>query len=168
MHYESKAGPQPEQSESFHAKTYLGRVQAADYPAAMDALLKTLPPPPLQKRFNIATMATEQCKPDGSFYNLEEARPPLFKCTEWTEQRAIPILIQRGIIHTDLPKQGNNSQMNPQRQPATSHIHTQQGNIQQALHPSQVPQGSTGWIYDQQHQRFKRFDGQQWIWAPSQ
>ncbi|CZT52776.1 uncharacterized protein RSE6_14145 [Rhynchosporium secalis] len=56
------------------------------------------PPPPKQKHFNTRTMRTEQMKPDGSFYESGEPRPPMIKCTEWTEEQAIPALYNSGIL----------------------------------------------------------------------
>jgi hypothetical protein len=103
MQYQKKAGRRPEQSLTFHAKEYLGKVRAADYPDEVDRLLRSLPPPPRQKRFNPQTMAYERCKPDGSSYDTGQSLPPLMKCTEWTENNAIPKLIEQGLLQTGLP-----------------------------------------------------------------
>ncbi|KAH9220779.1 hypothetical protein DL95DRAFT_266785, partial [Leptodontidium sp. 2 PMI_412] len=56
------------------------------------------PPPPKQKHFNVETMRTEQMKPDGTFYQPDEYRPPTIKCTEWTENQAIPALYESGVL----------------------------------------------------------------------
>ena len=96
--YQSKSGRPPEQSDTFHQKFYLGLVRAADYPDVVEQLLQSLTPPPRQRRFNPSTMAWEQCKPDGTPYGPHETRPPYRKCTEWTEQQAIPTLQQHGLI----------------------------------------------------------------------
>ena len=98
MEYQRKRGRQPEQSDTFHGKTYLGRVRASDYPDVVERLLQSLPRPPRQRRFNPNKMLWEQCKPDGSYYSPHEAPPPYMKCTEWTEQMAIPTLQQHGLI----------------------------------------------------------------------
>ncbi|TVY39518.1 hypothetical protein LSUB1_G003956 [Lachnellula subtilissima] len=64
----------------------------------MDKILAAQPPPPKQKHFNIATMKTEQMKPDGTFYEPGEDRPPMIKCTEWTVNQAIPALYASGVL----------------------------------------------------------------------
>jgi hypothetical protein len=98
MHYDSKRGKRPEESESFYAKEILGTVDASDYPHEVDKVLSALPPPPKQKSFNIKTMKTEQMKPDGTFYSPGEPRPPMIKCTEWTVNQAIPALYASGVL----------------------------------------------------------------------
>ncbi|KAF2033737.1 hypothetical protein EK21DRAFT_98136 [Setomelanomma holmii] len=92
MRYENKPGRNPELSQTYYAKTYLGRIRSEDYPTRLDQVLQTLPPPHRQRAFNPKTMATEQIRPDGSFYQANEQKPPYIKCIEWTEQRAIPAL----------------------------------------------------------------------------
>jgi hypothetical protein len=99
MKYGRKHEEAPELSDTFHAKTLLGKVLANDYPGPVEALLHTVPPPPRQKRFDPASMSWEQCKSDGTPYASHETRPPYSKCTEWTEQRAIPALLRAGLIH---------------------------------------------------------------------
>jgi hypothetical protein len=101
MKYERKPGNAPESSEVFHRKDVLGNVQASDYPDAMDRILLLQPPPHPRKAFNIRTYKTEACKPDGTFYGQHEQRPKFFKCTEWVEEKAIPALLQGGIIQLD-------------------------------------------------------------------
>jgi hypothetical protein len=102
MQYQRKAKRRPEQSLTFHAKEYIGTVAAENYPAAIDTFLKSLQPPPQQKRFNPTTMAYERCKPDSSAYDARESPPPLMKCTEWTQNSAIPTLIQQALIQTNM------------------------------------------------------------------
>ncbi|KAF2741246.1 hypothetical protein EJ04DRAFT_530334 [Polyplosphaeria fusca] len=82
MRYEQKAGQKPELSQTFYAKTNLGRIRVEDYPAHLDEVLQTIPPPPRQRAFNPKTMRTEQIKSDGSFYGPNEQTPPYIKCTE--------------------------------------------------------------------------------------
>ncbi|KAK2858508.1 hypothetical protein FQN49_004660 [Arthroderma sp. PD_2] len=99
MKYETRTmSSPPESSEAFHAKSKLGRVRKEDYPAAFEEELRAIPPPVRQRIFNPRTMALEQCKPDGTTYMPEEARPPYEKCTEWTNLKAIPALIKAGIL----------------------------------------------------------------------
>lgn len=100
MHYQRKAGRVPEESESFHARQYLGWVPVSCYPETFDAVLQSLPTPPRQRRFNPTTMKYERCRSDGTFYGPNENPPSLIKCTEWTEQSAIPALRQHGLIQT--------------------------------------------------------------------
>jgi len=98
MYYDTKKAKRPEESESFYAKEFLGAIKASDYPHKMDQVLRAQPPPPKQKNFNIKTMKTEQMKPDGTFYELSEPRPPMIKCTEWTVNQAIPALYASGVL----------------------------------------------------------------------
>lgn len=98
MHYDTKRGKRPEDSETFFSKDFLGTIQAADYPQKMNEVLSAQPPPPKQKNFNIMTMKTEQMKPDGTFYAPGESRPPMIKCTEWTVNQAIPALYSAGVL----------------------------------------------------------------------
>ncbi|KAF1842084.1 uncharacterized protein K460DRAFT_370088 [Cucurbitaria berberidis CBS 394.84] len=102
MSYESISGPNPELSQTYFAKTHLGRIRIEDYPERLDGLLQTVPPPPRQRAFNVKTMRTEQIKPDGTFYQADEQRPPFIKCTEWTEQQALPALYQHQLLHNNL------------------------------------------------------------------
>ena len=59
MRYERKIGKIPEESGTFHSKELLGKIQATGYPARVDQVCITQPPPPPQKRTN----KTEQFKP---------------------------------------------------------------------------------------------------------
>ncbi|KAF3483494.1 uncharacterized protein GIQ15_02818 [Arthroderma uncinatum] len=88
----------PESSEAFHAKTKLGRVRREDYPATFDEKLRGIPPPIRQRIFNPRTMTLEQCKLDGTLYMPGESKPPYEKCTEWTNLKAIPALIEARIL----------------------------------------------------------------------
>lgn len=98
MHYETKPGTRPEDAETFYRKDLIGTVLTSLYPAAVDEVCAAQPPPLRQKAFNVRTMRTEPCKPDGSFYGEGEQRPALFKCTEWIEQRAVPALRRGGVL----------------------------------------------------------------------
>ncbi|KAF1812911.1 hypothetical protein P152DRAFT_435204 [Eremomyces bilateralis CBS 781.70] len=100
MTYLREMESKPDLLETFHAVHYLGWVTSSSYPEAFDALLRSLPTPPRQRRFNIQTMKYERCGSDGAFYGPDEIAPPLVKCTEWTHQTAIPALLQKGLIQT--------------------------------------------------------------------
>lgn len=97
MKYDKRPGAQPEASRSFYNKELLGTVKASSL-LAIESICSELPPPPKQKSFNGITRRTEPIKPDGSFYKPGEPRAPLVKCTEWTEQQAIPALYQSGVL----------------------------------------------------------------------
>ncbi|KAL5349914.1 hypothetical protein ACLOAV_004948 [Pseudogymnoascus australis] len=98
MTYATRREGRPEDSEIFVQKEFIGTVESAIYPEKIHAVLKTLPPPPKQKKFNIKTMKTEQMKDDGSFYEPGEMRPRMVKCTEWTVEQAIPALYASGVL----------------------------------------------------------------------
>jgi hypothetical protein len=100
MQYERKRSGKPEASESHYTKQFLGHISVSDYPAAMDTICQSIPPPHKQKAYNAKTNRTEACKADGTFYGLGETRPPFFKCTEWTEQKVIPALLAQGVMKT--------------------------------------------------------------------
>lgn len=149
MRYESKSGRNPELSQTYHAKTYLGRIRVEDYPTRMDQVLQAVPPPHRQRAFNPTTMKTEQVKADGSFYDSDEQRPRYIKCTEWTEQRALPALYQHQLLHKNLsqaPLGGDGSQ----------------AQTTQATTDAAGP--STGWVWDNDQQKYRYWDGQKWIW----
>ncbi|EFW20641.1 hypothetical protein D8B26_003021 [Coccidioides posadasii str. Silveira] len=103
MTYQPKQGKQPETSQTFHRKEFLGLVQKSKYPDEVNRVCMSVPPPHAQKRFNPQTMRYEQFKPDGSFYAPGERRPKYFKCTEWTETKAIPALFQAGVLEQGAP-----------------------------------------------------------------
>lgn len=98
MRYEKKRGSRPEDSQSFHDKTLLGRVAKSKYPAELDRVCQAQPAPSRQKAFNTKTMKTEPVKPDGTFYGPGDPRPRLIKSTEWTEDRVIPALRRGGLL----------------------------------------------------------------------
>lgn len=100
MYYEKKSKGPPEQSQTFHEKQFMGYTTSTTYPQGWDNVLSRVPAPPKQKAFNIATMKTEPFKTLNplTFYEPGESRAPLIKCTEWTEQRAIPALQSLGLI----------------------------------------------------------------------
>jgi len=118
MHYESKLGRNPVTSQTFHSKEFLGHVNASDYPHRFDQVCRAQPAPPRQKAFNPVTGRHEPFKPDGTFYQPGEPRAPLFKCTEWTETRAIPALFHHNLIQTGTQQaQAAQSQASSSAQP---------------------------------------------------
>lgn len=145
MDYQRKDGKKPEQSDTFYAQQYLGWVSASSYPGAFDLLLQSLPTPPRQRRFSTSTMKYERCHPDGNWYGPSEQPPPLIKCTEWTEQTAIPALLQHSLIQTTgFPK------------PTTTQATTSSAQTSAS--------GSSGWIWDKDSKKYRFWDGSQWIW----
>ncbi|EJT76856.1 hypothetical protein GGTG_06770 [Gaeumannomyces tritici R3-111a-1] len=81
--------------------TYESRAAAAPERARWDALLRGLPTPPRQKAFNAATGRAELVKawvPGVVFYEPGEARHVPWKCTEWTNEHALPALWAAGFI----------------------------------------------------------------------
>ena len=98
MRYESKPADDPEDKEIMFSKELLGTVKAAAYPKNVDDIRRAQPRPGKQKAFNVRTGRTEPIKANGSFYEVGEKKGPLFKCTEWTEQLAIPALMEAGVI----------------------------------------------------------------------
>lgn len=103
MTYQAQRDKQPETSQTFHRKEFIGLVQKSKYPAEVDRVCMSVPPPHAQKRFNPQTMRYERCKPDGSFYSPGEPRPKYFKCTEWIETGVIPALFQAGVLEQGAP-----------------------------------------------------------------
>jgi hypothetical protein len=98
MSYQSRVDRPLEQDETFHAREYLGRVHAADYPASVEKILAGLEPPGKQRVFSAAKMVYVRCEADRTVYEDDEEVPELAKCTEWTEGRVIPAMIQAGLI----------------------------------------------------------------------
>lgn len=100
MHYESKPLDNPDGSECLHSKQLIGYTEAVNYPQEFDRILSQIPAPPRQKAFNSKTMRTEPVKSWDPliFYEPGQHRRPLMKCTEWIEQRAIPVLSSKGLV----------------------------------------------------------------------
>lgn len=155
MHYEKKFRDDPRRSRTFNSREFLGYTDASTYPQSWQTLLARVPAPHQQKAFNTKTMRTEPFKSLNplTFYEPGEARPPLIKCTEWTEQRAIPSLQAAGLIK---------SQADPTA--ATSSARTQAPTTQTtAAQAASTP----GWVWDETYQRYRFWDGrtQQWVWG---
>ncbi|KAI2707293.1 hypothetical protein CBS147332_6947 [Penicillium roqueforti] len=100
MHYEPVNYDDPETDENFFYKELIGHTRALNYPKNWNDILSSVPAPPKQKAFNTVTMRTEPVKSWDPvvFYEPGEPRRPLVKCTEWIEDRAIPILINAGLV----------------------------------------------------------------------
>ncbi|KAK4097125.1 hypothetical protein N658DRAFT_569503 [Parathielavia hyrcaniae] len=95
MVYQSIPYHDPKLSKTLHSSELLGYTDAANFKSDFDNVLRGCRPPPQQKAFNPKTMKTEPFKnkdPKLTFYAPGEARKPLKKCTEWTEEQAIPAL----------------------------------------------------------------------------
>ncbi|KAK3065206.1 hypothetical protein LTS18_005992 [Coniosporium uncinatum] len=153
MRYERKQRDRPEDSRTYHSKEFLGYTIASTYPQSWNTLLQNVPAPHQQKAFNVATMRTEPFKTLNplTFYGSGEARPPLFKCTEWTEQRAIPALQSAGLIQQ------------PSTHTATAAVTTSE--------PASNLSTTTGaansrWVWDTTYRRYRYWDEnkQDWIW----
>ena len=98
MNYACRSEPRPESLENFHSKELLGHVNKIDYPKAFEDVLKRLGPPPKQRSFRVETMRVEQCKADGSWYGEGEEKDHMWKCTEWIEEKAVPTLMDAGLL----------------------------------------------------------------------
>ncbi|CAG8221639.1 unnamed protein product [Penicillium salamii] len=100
MHYEPAKIQDPETDENFFSKEFIGNTRALNFPKNWNDILKSLPAPPKQKAFNRDTMRTEPVKTwePLTFYEADELRRPLIKCTEWIENQAVPVLINAGLI----------------------------------------------------------------------
>ncbi|KAI1770155.1 hypothetical protein F4818DRAFT_434108 [Hypoxylon cercidicola] len=139
MTFDTKSYHNPELSQNLHTKEFI---------------LATVPAPEKQKAFNIRTMKTEPFKTWDplTFYEPGEQRRPLFKCTEWTEQRAIPALKQAGLIISAPGGSGTGAQAGQAGHGAQAH--------------AQEGDGQNGWVWDTTHRRYRRWDGvtRRWIW----
>ncbi|OOF94516.1 hypothetical protein ASPCADRAFT_208187 [Aspergillus carbonarius ITEM 5010] len=104
MHYQRKLAPRPESIDTFFSRTLLGHTTTAGYPETWDMILKAVPAPPQQKAFNIKRMRTEPFKRLSplEFYEDDEERRPLMKCTEWVVDKAIPVLKEAGCLQVSL------------------------------------------------------------------
>ena len=103
MYYETNLTEPPDKSVSFFDKELLGFVPVKHYPADFDEVCRAQPSPPQQKAYNIQANQYQPIKPDRTLYAPGKQRVPLVKCTEWTEQQAIPALRQAGMIISSLP-----------------------------------------------------------------
>ncbi|KAF7879204.1 hypothetical protein EAF04_000402 [Stromatinia cepivora] len=97
MPYFQFPSPPPESVDSFYRKTLLGEIDASDMDGVAE-VLKSIPAPPRQRWFNPRGMRMEACKVDGKPYGVGEEVPEFWKCTEWTNGKAIPALWGNGLI----------------------------------------------------------------------
>ncbi|KAF4446729.1 hypothetical protein F53441_9662 [Fusarium austroafricanum] len=107
MTYESTNAPSPKESENFHSMDLLG-YRNLDIPLEKwNSILSSLPAPPQQKVAN--TKKQGQVEPfkekisdsEYIFYEPGDEKRPLWKCTEWIEQYAIPALWEHNLIQRD-------------------------------------------------------------------
>ncbi|KAL1841226.1 hypothetical protein VTJ49DRAFT_7294 [Mycothermus thermophilus] len=103
MIYKSEAYHDFRYSRTLYDYKLLGYTPSYNFHARWDAVLNATEKPPQQKAFNIATMKTEPFKTlhPLTFYQPGEQRRPLWKCTEWTNYKAIPALKAAGLIVTE-------------------------------------------------------------------
>ncbi|KAM0124230.1 hypothetical protein ACHAP3_010492 [Botrytis cinerea] len=97
MSYFNFPSPPPESFDSFYQRTPLGEIAVSDL-EEVTRVLKSIPPPPRQRWFNPRSMKMEACKVDGTPYRYQEEVPKFWKCTEWTNEKAIPALWAKGLI----------------------------------------------------------------------
>jgi hypothetical protein len=99
-----------------------------------------------------------------TFYEQGEARRPLIKCTEWTNDRAIPALRANSLVITQLPV---SSYAGYGTQTSTSGSSSAQvsGSTQASSSPAA---GNVNWVWDAQAGRYRYWNTatQQWVWAP--
>ncbi|KAF5240673.1 hypothetical protein FAUST_4199 [Fusarium austroamericanum] len=104
MGYESKKAENPEELETFHSRELLGYTHSSQHPGIWDSVLSALPTPPQQKASNpkkqgkVEPFKEKVGDYEYVFYGPDEERKPLWKCTEWVERYAIPVLWQRGLL----------------------------------------------------------------------
>lgn len=109
MSYSSRPSEEAEQSGSCHAKEFIGYTPSSSHPAQWDDLLRALPTPPQQKASNPAKMGRvepfkQKLGPyEYIFYEDGEERTPLWKCTEWVNDHALPALYSRGLVQVQTP-----------------------------------------------------------------
>ncbi|KAL6866439.1 hypothetical protein ACO1O0_002550 [Amphichorda felina] len=107
MTYECRGAQDPFTSDSLHSKELLGYTPVVNQRENWDDALRSLPTPPQQKASNPQRVGQvepfkERLESGGFvFYKDGEERQPLWKCTEWTEQYAIPTLLQRGLLQPE-------------------------------------------------------------------
>ncbi|KAK0103105.1 hypothetical protein ONS95_000719 [Cadophora gregata] len=98
MSYATRSEEDPESIQTFYSKELIGHVKQDNYPAMFEDVLSKLDPPPKQRKFRVETMRIEQCKPDGSWYEEGEEKDRMWKCSEWIEEKAVPALIDAGLL----------------------------------------------------------------------
>lgn len=97
MYFEDIQSLSPQAEDTFIRKHRLGQINAIDYGKVVE-LLKSIDPPPRQRIWSYTERAWVQCRPDGALYGENEEKPRYWKCTEWTLEKAIPALIESGLL----------------------------------------------------------------------
>jgi hypothetical protein len=164
MTFESKRGRKPDESDSFHRQHYLGTITTGYLDSVIKFIQTRCPPPPQQRNFNTQTYKTEQCKPDGSFYQPGEPLPPYEKCTEWTLNKAIPALQQSGYLDMSPPPQATEWTWNPATKEHWRWVFVDNDwkTEKQSMH--QQAQKTTDWTWDAERQQYGRYSlvGNEW------
>ena len=152
MSYQRKPTRNPDNSETFFARDFLGYTLSSGHPAEWDKVLGNLLTPPQQKAPNPAKMGrTEPFKSKVGpykyiFYEDGEERKPLWKCTEWVEDYALPALYSHGLIQAQIPdpNQGQSS----------------------SSHSRATVAGEPEWVWDEEYQRYRYWDATngEWVW----
>ncbi|ESZ93707.1 hypothetical protein SBOR_5892 [Sclerotinia borealis F-4128] len=99
MTYFQIPSPPPQSLESFYRRSLLGEIDISDLEEVTE-VLKSTAAPPRQRWFSPRSMKMEACKVDGSPYGEGEKVPAYWKCTEWTNEKAIPALLAKRLIKT--------------------------------------------------------------------
>ena len=146
MTYESKEYHNPQNSDNIQSKELLGYTHADGCQSRFDALLGSLPTPPQQKAYNPTTNTTELVKSwePLTFYAPGEPRHLPWKCTEWTNEYAMPALWEAGYIFETVPGDASGS-------------------------AADADPVSTEWVWDQDYNynNYRRWSQGQgaWVWA---
>lgn len=121
MYYEGVPYHHPSNSKTKpHAIDCLGYTEQG-IDAWKKFLKERVPAPPAQKAFNPKTMKTEPFKTKSplTFYAAGEKRRPLRKCTEWTNEDAIPALKAAGFIKAGSPPASRPPSSDAAKRPAS-------------------------------------------------
>ena len=153
MVYQCKPSTHPRTSKTFKSADLLGITSDEFYPDEWYRLLQSLETPPQQKAFNKKTMKTEPFKTlvPLTFYEKGEQRAPLKKCTEWTEETAIPALEKLGYIWTETSQEASSSKDEPK------HKHTKSSRGK-GKGKGKGKEKEVEWEYDEQQKGYRRLD----------
>ncbi|KAI0107553.1 hypothetical protein GGR51DRAFT_559358 [Nemania sp. FL0031] len=166
MRYEVKEFRDPAQSRAFHSKEIIGHTSYTNY-TRWDSFLRGVPPPGRQMAVNPYTGEWEQVKRWNplTFYRPGEPRPPLVRCTDWVEQRAIPALEAAGLLVAGAIGSGSSYGAPYWTQQSSTAATGYQTTGYQAPGSSSWPSATQSrWIYDARTGRFKRWSQSQWKW----
>ena len=145
MTYESKKTGNPANSRSFHSQELLGYTYFNTHPGQWNSVLSSQPTPPQQKASNpkkhgqVEPFKEKISDHQYVFYEPEDERRPLWKCTEWVEWYAIPALQAYGLIQAQVPDDS----------------------IQ-----GQSSSSASEWVWDEAAQLYRYWDAtaNEWIW----